>query len=243
MVQPAKSQPGPISRAIRDLIVNLRIEEETNASPALSAGGLDQLRKHLERVLVDTILRQQHTELLKELYRGSFRIPRPRRDLPEGSRDGGSPDTVTITASNTGLRLPQSLLELVLVLDNTGSMADYASSDKTQGTKIQGLRTAATDLVNDILGVQNNNSYVGLVPFTTMVNVNGSLLPGGSWMTPSFTYNPTYVSMAPTPGVTGSGWGGCAVEPRLKASKWRVSAAARSPAQMTSSTKRRCGLV
>ncbi|WP_240975173.1 TadE/TadG family type IV pilus assembly protein [Paraburkholderia aromaticivorans] len=127
---------------------------------------------------------------------------------------GASPDTVTITASNTGLRLPQSQLELVLVLDNTGSMSDYASSDTTQGTKIQGLRTAATSLVNDILGVQNNNSYIGLVPFTTMVNVGGSLLPGGSWMTPNFTYNPTNVSMTAKSGVTGSGWGGCAVEPR-----------------------------
>jgi Flp pilus assembly protein TadG len=127
---------------------------------------------------------------------------------------GGSPDTVTITASNTGLRMPQSLLELVLVLDNTGSMSDYASSDKSQGTKIQGLRTAASGLVNDILGVPNNQSYIGLVPFTTMVNLSGSLLPNGSWMTQSFAYNPTNVSMAPTQGVTGSGWGGCAVEPR-----------------------------
>ncbi|MFM0349851.1 TadE/TadG family type IV pilus assembly protein [Paraburkholderia sp. RL17-347-BIC-D] len=127
---------------------------------------------------------------------------------------GASPDTVTITASNTGLRLPQSQLELVLVLDNTGSMGQYASSDKTQGTKIQGLRTAATGLVNDILGVQNNNSYIGLVPFTTMVNVGGSLLPTGSWMTPNFNYNSTNVSMTAIPGVTGSGWGGCAVEPR-----------------------------
>jgi hypothetical protein len=121
---------------------------------------------------------------------------------------------VTITASNTGLRMPQSLLELVLVLDNTGSMSDYASSDKSQGTKIQGLRTAASGLVNDILGVPNNQSYIGLVPFTTMVNLSGSLLPNGSWMTQSFAYNPTNVSMAPTQGVTGSGWGGCAVEPR-----------------------------
>jgi hypothetical protein len=136
-----------------------------------------------------------------------------------GSGSGGSsPDSVTIQASNTALRMPQSLLELVLVLDNTGSMADYASSDTSQGTKIQGLRTAATSLVNDILGVQNNQSYIGLVPFTTMVNLGGTLLPTGKWMTQnpaqSFSYNPTGVSMSPVSGVTGSGWGGCAVEPR-----------------------------
>lgn len=127
---------------------------------------------------------------------------------------GSSGDNVTIEASNAAIRQPNSLLELVLVLDNTGSMADYASTDKTQGTKIQGLRTAATNLVDDVLGVANNQSYVGLVPFTTMVNLNGALLSSGSWMTPSFSYNPTNVSMAAKSGVTGSGWGGCAVEPR-----------------------------
>ncbi|MGF6726292.1 Flp pilus assembly protein TadG [Paraburkholderia sp. GAS41] len=137
---------------------------------------------------------------------------------------GSSPDTVTITASNSALRVPQSQLELVLVLDNTGSMADYASSDTTQGTKIQGLRTAATGLVNDILGVPNNQSYIGLVPFTTMVNLGGALLPGGKWMTQSFSYNPTGVSMSPVSGVTGSGWGGCAVEPRDSQSNLRAAA-------------------
>ncbi|CAD6552929.1 hypothetical protein LMG28727_05446 [Paraburkholderia kirstenboschensis] len=127
--------------------------------------------------------------------------------------DGSWPDKVTITASNTALRMPQSQLELVLVLDNTGSMADSASSN-SQGTKIQGLRTAATDLVNDILGVQNNNSYIGLVPFTTMVNLGSSLLSSGSWMSPTFAYNPNNVYMTAQSGITGSGWGGCAVEPR-----------------------------
>ncbi|MEZ2309389.1 VWA domain-containing protein [Paraburkholderia sp. RCC_158] len=128
--------------------------------------------------------------------------------------DSSSPDKVTISASNAALRMPQSQLELVLVLDNTGSMADYASSSKSQGTKIQGLRTAATDLVNDILGVQGNNSYIGLVPFTTMVNLGGSLLSSGSWISPTFAYNPKNVYMTPQTGITGSGWGGCPVEPR-----------------------------
>jgi Flp pilus assembly protein TadG len=127
---------------------------------------------------------------------------------------GSSGDNVTIVASNTALRQPQSLLELVLILDNTGSMSDYASTDKTQGTKIQGLRTAASALVTDIFSVANNNSYVGLVPFTTMVNLNGALLPSGSWMTPKFAYNSNNVAMTAISGVTGSGWGGCAVEPR-----------------------------
>jgi Flp pilus assembly protein TadG len=130
-----------------------------------------------------------------------------------GSGSGSSGDIVTIAASNTVLRQPNSLLELALILDNTGSMADYASTDTTQGTKIDGLRTAAANLVSDVLGVANNQSYVGLVPFTTMVNVNGALLSSGSWLSPTFSYNASGVSMTQT-GVTGSGWGGCPVEPR-----------------------------
>ena len=56
-----------------------------------------------------------------------------------------SPDVGDRPAQNTALRIPKSTLELVMVLDNTGSMSDYASSDKTQGTKIAGLRTAAAE--------------------------------------------------------------------------------------------------
>lgn len=132
-----------------------------------------------------------------------------------GSGSGSSPSNVsTVAASNSALRLPQSTLELALVLDNTGSMADYASSSHSSGTKIQGLRSAATTLVNNIFGQSGNQSYVGLVPFTTMVNVGGALNAGGGWMTPSFSkYNATNLSIAPVKAYPGSGWGGCAVEP------------------------------
>jgi Flp pilus assembly protein TadG len=133
-----------------------------------------------------------------------------------GSGSGSnSPDVATVSASNTALRIPQSTLELALVLDNTGSMSDYASSDKTQGTKIQGLRTAAANLVSNIFSMTTNDSYIGLVPFTTMVNVGSALSPAGSWLTSSFSaYNAKNLSMTPNSKYSGSGWGGCAVEPR-----------------------------
>jgi Flp pilus assembly protein TadG len=132
-----------------------------------------------------------------------------------GSGSTNPPSVGTVTASNAALRLPKSTLELVMVLDNTGSMSDYAdSSDHSQGTKITGLRTAASNLVTSLFSQSGNDSYVGLVPFTTMVNVSNVLKPGGSWMTPSFTYNPLNVSIAPNSNVAGSGWGGCPVEPR-----------------------------
>ncbi|WP_244816337.1 TadE/TadG family type IV pilus assembly protein [Caballeronia sp. Lep1P3] len=134
-----------------------------------------------------------------------------------GGSSGGAtdaPDTATVTASNTVLRQPKSTLELVMVLDNTGSMADSATGSRYGSTKIAGLRTAATNLVTSVFGQSNNDSYIGLVPFTTMVNLKNVLPSNGRWITPSFAYNPTNVSMAAKKNYPGSGWHGCAVEPR-----------------------------
>jgi Flp pilus assembly protein TadG len=138
-----------------------------------------------------------------------------------GSGSGGQtlPTTTPMAANNTALYLPQSTLELAMVLDNTGSMADPASSDASQGSKIEGLRTAANALVSQIFAQSGNHSYIGLVPFTTMVNVGPSLLPTGSWITPAAndpnSYNSVGISMMLQPSGTGSGWGGCPVEPRV----------------------------
>jgi Flp pilus assembly protein TadG len=138
-----------------------------------------------------------------------------------GSGSGGQtlPTSTPMTAINTALYLPQSTLELALVLDNTGSMADSAGSDQSQGSKIEGLRTAANALVSDIFGQSGNNSYIGVVPFTTMVNVGTSLLPTGRWITPAAndanSYNSAGISMTLQPSGTASGWAGCPVEPRV----------------------------
>jgi Flp pilus assembly protein TadG len=131
-----------------------------------------------------------------------------------GGSTSGSPainDDPAITAGNEALFLPKSTLELAMVLDNTGSMADPASG-KSGPSKMAGLQAAATNLVQALASQSGATSYVGLVPFASTVNVRGALLPGGSWMNPSFAYNPTNVGMTATG--TSPGWSGCAVEPR-----------------------------
>jgi hypothetical protein len=115
---------------------------------------------------------------------------------------GTTATTTTVTANSTVTRIPNSTLEMVMVFDNTGSMNDSINGV----TKIAGLKTAANTLVNLVMGQSSGTSYVGLVPFTTTVNVSGSLLPSGSWLNPVFTYNKTNVSM--------SAWSGCTAEPR-----------------------------
>jgi Flp pilus assembly protein TadG len=70
---------------------------------------------------------------------------------------------LTVTATSQVTRTASGL-ELVMVLDNTGSMA---------GTKISNLKTAATTLVNILYGGQANvaNLWIGLVPFSMAVNI------------------------------------------------------------------------
>jgi Flp pilus assembly protein TadG len=68
-------------------------------------------------------------------------------------------------------------LELVMVLDNTGSMARDASSGNYGGSvsnrRINVLRDAANDLVDILYGSKEiqKNLWVGIVPYVTQVNV------------------------------------------------------------------------
>lgn len=90
-----------------------------------------------------------------------------------------------ITRSNKGL-------ELVMVLDTTGSMA---------GTKLTSLKTAAHDLVGILYGTSASvpNLWVGTVPFAQSVNIGTGRT---SWLDGTvFNWGPT-------------SWGGC-VEARV----------------------------
>jgi Flp pilus assembly protein TadG len=82
-------------------------------------------------------------------------------------------NTLDVTVNNRVLR-KQNKLEVVMVLDNTGSMA---------GTKIAALKTAANELVNILFGTAEESDYVkiGLVPFANAVNV-GADKRGAAWL-------------------------------------------------------------
>jgi hypothetical protein len=64
-------------------------------------------------------------------------------------------------------------LEVVLVLDNTGSMGSSG--------KIEALKSASTELVKILFGDQTNPDYlkIGLVPFSAAVNVGTQHLNSG----------------------------------------------------------------
>jgi Flp pilus assembly protein TadG len=77
--------------------------------------------------------------------------------------------TFTASGLNQGTNL-----ELSLMLDFTGSMCDDGEGPCTSGTKVQGLRDAATDLVNIVVQADQSvyTSRVAIVPFSTRVRVD-----------------------------------------------------------------------
>lgn len=110
-------------------------------------------------------------------------------------------DTVEISASSEITRQNRGL-ELVMVLDTTGSM--YSND------KIGSLRSAANDLVDILFGNKDTieNLWIGIVPYVTAVNIGSSRT---AWLG---DYDPNlYPSNYP---VTATKWKGC-VEAR---SQW-----------------------
>lgn len=81
-------------------------------------------------------------------------------------------ESVPISA-HTEISRGSTGMELVLVMDTTGSMSDSAGGGQT---KIQAARAAASTLVNLLYGSNEtvDNLWVGLVPFAQAVNVGTS---------------------------------------------------------------------
>jgi len=92
--------------------------------------------------------------------------------------------TSTISATSQITRQSKGM-ELVLVLDNTGSMNSPVNPADSSTPKIAALQSAATTLLNTLYGSNNTiqNLWVGVVPFSQTVNI-GTGYP--SWMNTSY---------------------------------------------------------
>lgn len=79
-------------------------------------------------------------------------------------------DTIEVRAEAKIVRDTKGL-EVILVMDNTGSMASYG--------RMTALKAAATDLVNILFGPQDvaDKLWIGLVPFSGAVNINAAGWP------------------------------------------------------------------
>ncbi|MDD4616101.1 MAG: VWA domain-containing protein [Alphaproteobacteria bacterium] len=93
--------------------------------------------------------------------------------------------TVALSAYSEVTRAVSGL-ELVFVLDNTGSMNDIAGGSDT---KLAALQTAANTLIDKLFGAvdtsTNDKLFVGIVPFSQMVNIGTA---HADWINPDYTY-------------------------------------------------------
>lgn len=123
-------------------------------------------------------------------------------------------DTMSIAANSEITKLGKKL-EVALVFDNTGSMA--------QSSKLSSLQTAAKSFLTVLQNSAPNagDVKVAIVPFTTDVNV-GSTNSSATWLKWSWTY-PTYTCTKTWSGTTCSygtatktvsktGWKGCVTD-------------------------------
>ena len=104
-------------------------------------------------------------------------------------------DAVNVSTKSTA-NMTSKPVEIALVLDNTGSMADSG--------KMAALKTSAKDLLDYLDGIvsDRNNAKVALVPFATQVNI-GTANKTASWL-----YYDTQGSSLGNK-VTSSNWKGC----------------------------------
>lgn len=120
-------------------------------------------------------------------------------------------DTLDVTTSSQATR-KENKLEIALVLDNTGSMAQRAGSV----TKIDALKQASTTLINILFGSSDTSDFVkiALVPFTAAVNVGNATVP---WWVDSAGVSPLNTENLDVQGpliglfslLRSVSWGGC----------------------------------
>ena len=122
----------------------------------------------------------------------------------------------TVSARSEVVR-STSKLEVALVLDNTGSMADTLGS----GTKIDALKSAAQSLVTTLAGANGattDSVKISVVPFASSVNIGSTYQTSGQtagWLTGTmppaygsdiFATSQDRFSLLSTLGLS---WGGC----------------------------------
>lgn len=88
-------------------------------------------------------------------------------------------DSVDVEAhTEIALETSRFGLEVVLVLDNTGSMGESNGGER----KITALKRAAKALVDDIYDkFDPDKTYIGIVPFSNSVRVGGAKSGGSAW--------------------------------------------------------------
>jgi Flp pilus assembly protein TadG len=109
--------------------------------------------------------------------------------------------SATVERGGTGM-------ELVLALDNTYSMTE---PDPDGGTRMDALKSGSIQLINTLYGGNetNPNLWIGIIPYTSMVNVGKILKDEETSRGVSYIENMSGYDYDPTSGL---GWKGCVDE-------------------------------
>lgn len=196
------------------------LTERTRLQSALDATALAVV--HLPPTTSNNVVQSTAQNFFKSVYTPSFGRAMPQvtaaytgsnvqlsasEVLPTAILGIIGQPTITIGARSSAVN-QQPAVELALVLDNTGSMA--------QNGKIQSLKTAANNLLTDLQRYSRRpgDVKVSIVPFNTQVNI-GTASPNASYLRYDVGVTNTslrnYLSSrgisrsAPTP----SNWNGC----------------------------------
>ncbi|MFA7579435.1 pilus assembly protein [Castellaniella sp.] len=123
-----------------------------------------------------------------------------------------------VGASNEARRKVRNDLELVLALDNSGSMDDSAGSK--MGTRMAVLKSSTQDLIQTVMEAaaagaadydedddEVRGAFIGLVPFNDVVNVGNVATARSAWMAGWLGRYPDQQNYIAT------NWPGCIVEP------------------------------
>ena len=92
-----------------------------------------------------------------------------------------SPAPVTYTST-----VLAGQIEVAMVLDNSGSMAQTVSGDSQN--KITLVQSAANSFASSLTSLQNGNVRIAVVPFTSTVNVGLTQANAPSWIDPLASY-------------------------------------------------------
>jgi Flp pilus assembly protein TadG len=160
------------------LVVKRQLTSAVDAA-ALSLGAQTNLDDAEAEEVAETFIKANYPEIIGSLKTfsvsrdGEFIDISATAELDTAFMHIAGFDKLTITVENRIVR-KENKLEVVMVLDNTGSM---------RGAKIDALKVAATTMVDTLFGGEDSSDAVkvGLVPFTATVNV-GPANRGASWL-------------------------------------------------------------
>jgi Flp pilus assembly protein TadG len=156
------------------LVVKRQLAAAVDAA-ALSVAQMPGLKDNEARAKAESYIRAHYPENAPGALK-AFSVVRSKEgvqvsataELPTTFLSFAGYDKLSVTVDGLAM-MKQAKMEVVMVLDNTGSMNDFAGSTR----KIDALKSAASTLVDILFGEDQESLYVkiGLVPFANAVNI------------------------------------------------------------------------